>query len=104
MQERRRFDSAPPHSDTHPPELILLPNVIEFAQEEIDDDPLDPWDRVGLTRDERARLRGPRAICLTDGDRHVQLTSPNHVERGPQREQQLSHLQNFLEAGFQLVG
>jgi len=99
MQERRRSDLERPH-----PELVLLPNIIEFAQEEIDDSPLDPWDRDGLTRDERARLKGPRAICLTNGEQHVQLTSPNHVERGPERERQLVRLQDWLNAGYQLVG
>ena len=99
MQERRRSDHEPHH-----PDLILLPNILEFAREEIDDTPLDPWDRAGLTRDERARLKGPRAICLTDGERHIQFTSPNHVERGPEREQQLSHIQDYLDSGFRMVG
>ena len=99
MQERRRSDH-----ESHHAELVLLPSLIEFAQEEIDDSPLDPWDRVGLTREERARLKGPRAICLTDGEKHVQLTSPNHVTRGPEREEQLLRLQDCLDAGFQLVG
>lgn len=99
MQERRHSDHAPPHL-----ELALLPNLIEFAQEEIDDSPLDPWDRAGLTRDERARLKGPRAICLTDGEKHIQLTSPNHVDRGPERDQQLTLLQECLDAGYRLVG
>lgn len=99
MQERRRSEPERPHR-----ELVLLPKIIEFAQEEIDDSPLDPWDRDGLTRDERARLKGPRAICLTNGEQHVQLTSPNHVERGPERERQLVHLQDWLDAGYRLVG
>ncbi|MCR9093172.1 MAG: hypothetical protein NXI30_03055 [bacterium] len=99
MQERRRSDR-----ESHHAELVLLPSIIEFAQEEFDDSPLDPWDRVGLTREERARLKGPSAICLTDGDKHIQLMSPNHVERGPERDEQLIRLQDCLDAGFQLVG
>lgn len=99
MQERRHSDHEP-----HPPSLILLPKIIEFAHEEIDDAPLDPWDRVGLTREERARLKGPSSICLSDGEKHIQLTSPNHVERGPEREEQLLRLQDCLDAGYQLVG
>lgn len=99
MQQRRRSDHEPHHS-----ELVLLPNIIEFAQEEIDDSPLDPWDRTGLTREERARLKGPRAICLTDGETHIQLVSPNHVERGPERERQITRVQDCLDAGYQLIG
>ena len=99
MQEHRRSDSESDH-----PNLVLVPRPIDRSREVLDDTLLDPWDRSGLTRDERARLKGPRSICLTDGEKHIQLTSPNHAPRGPERDEQLTRLQDCLDAGYQLVG
>ncbi|GEM_PF-6169062 len=94
MEELRIREWTPTHP--HPPSPFGVPPLDEVG--------CDPWEHVGLTRTERARLNGARSICLTDGQRHIQLTSPNHVERGPERQQQLSRLQERLDAGYQLVG